>query len=90
MVFQGTVHAIEEVCDLEININSPSELLDSGMRTEFTHITVSQRVANRVASTQDRIGAAGPPEERSNLRSAGGFLDEESVICNHRFGNLRA
>ena len=55
-------------------------------------ITLAPKI---LALTQDRIGAAGPPhapreeplsEERSDLRSAGGFLDEESVICNHRFG----
>ena len=54
------------------------------------HVTID-RISNRstntvaiqLASTQDRIGAAGPPHA---LRSAGGFLDEESVIYNHGFG----
>ena len=55
-------------------------------------ITLAPKI---LALTQDRIGAAGPPhapreeplsEERSDLRSAGGFLDEERVICNHGFG----
>ena len=39
-------------------------------------IWVVGNLEKRVASTQDRI----------DLRSAGGFLDEESVICNHGFG----
>ena len=32
-----TIRAVDEVRDLEINIENLSELLDSGIRTEFTH-----------------------------------------------------
>ena len=43
-----TIHAIDKVCDLEINIENLSELLDSGIRTEFTHITIIQHAVKRV------------------------------------------
>ena len=43
-----TIHTIDEVRDLEINIENSSELLDSGIRTEFTHITIIQHAEKRV------------------------------------------